>query len=634
MYSLERLFLKTYILLGILGSFSARAEESIPRLISFDQELKSKLTSIQWTEDSAESPSETLAFAPINAKDSRLDKKVGYIWYRFELNTPKEGELITLRHPAVLAMKFKLFVQTKEGYTPLGRDVKDNLTSLYFEAKGGPHTYYLRLKSHVGRLDLEFWSSDGIRAHQRMDDWIFGSLIYTSAITAILSFFLAFVFRYISFFLYGLASLATGFFFSSQAGILRFFLPDEIFMAHYQRLFLVSSSAFIFFSGIYLYHFLGIGERQSIIAKLGARIIIGFSAALTFLFLFDLLPNLSWITHVLTVLGAGYVVAFIPGTKRDTETTLIIAGWIALISHAILFILYVRGIVDSSWYNARSLYIGVILQNILYNCAILFRVDRIRKSENAARLHQKIEAESRMEVQSLLHVLCHDMGNPLMVASGNSELLMRAVDKESPTARRIKRVSKAIESMTQIMDLVRNQEAVRTGKKKLDNSVKTSIKQAFADAVKMFDEKLSEKSLKIVAQDVRDDLTLQIDPTMFVYCILSNIISNAIKYTPKGGEIRLSTGTEGTKVWIEVADTGPGIPEDILKNLFDESKPTNRVGSEGELGTGFGTLQIKRYTETSGGTVSVTSRTERPTGTKFRLTFEANNGKQKLAKSA
>ena len=58
---------------------------------------------------------------------------------------------------------------------------------------------------------------------------------------------------------------------------------------------------------------------------------------------------------------------------------------------------------------------------------------------------------------------------------------------------------------------------------------------------------------------------------------------------------------------------------DILNRLFEESAPTNRLGSNGEEGTGFGSLQVKKYTEMFGGNVYVTSEVGINSGTTFRL---------------
>ena len=83
--------------------------------------------------------------------------------------------------------------------------------------------------------------------------------------------------------------------------------------------------------------------------------------------------------------------------------------------------------------------------------------------------------------------------------------------------------------------------------------------------------------------------------------IIRNALENALKYTPRGGEVTLRLGRDGDQALVEVVDTGPGIPEAALQHAFDAF---HRLSNEGE-GSGLGLAIVREAATRSGGTVSL-----------------------------
>jgi signal transduction histidine kinase len=90
--------------------------------------------------------------------------------------------------------------------------------------------------------------------------------------------------------------------------------------------------------------------------------------------------------------------------------------------------------------------------------------------------------------------------------------------------------------------------------------------------------------------------------------VVRNLISNAIKFTPKGGTILLSAERKNQHVMISVKDNGVGMNPQALKNLFQVGTKQSTLGTDKEKGTGLGLILCKDFVEKNGGTIGVESK--------------------------
>jgi two-component system sensor histidine kinase/response regulator len=105
-----------------------------------------------------------------------------------------------------------------------------------------------------------------------------------------------------------------------------------------------------------------------------------------------------------------------------------------------------------------------------------------------------------------------------------------------------------------------------------------------------------------------------------IHTVLRNLMSNAIKFTPKGGKITIRIRPGLQQCQIEVSDTGIGLAEEDVNKLFSIDKSFSYKGTEGEEGTGLGLVLCKDLVEMMNGTISVKS--ELGKGTSFLLNFD------------
>ena len=88
---------------------------------------------------------------------------------------------------------------------------------------------------------------------------------------------------------------------------------------------------------------------------------------------------------------------------------------------------------------------------------------------------------------------------------------------------------------------------------------------------------------------------------------LRNLTNNAIKYTPRGGTILIKTIRQNDFIKISVIDSGTGMTQEQINNLFDLQKTQTKSGTNGELGSGLGLLLCKEFVEKNKGSITVKS---------------------------
>ena len=106
--------------------------------------------------------------------------------------------------------------------------------------------------------------------------------------------------------------------------------------------------------------------------------------------------------------------------------------------------------------------------------------------------------------------------------------------------------------------------------------------------------------------------------------IAANLLSNALKFTPKGGRVTVRGGAQGDGVFFEIADDGPGIPEGQLERIFDRFHQVDGSASREHGGTGLGLALARELARLHGGNVTVRSRPG--AGATFRVELPRDPG--------
>lgn len=135
--------------------------------------------------------------------------------------------------------------------------------------------------------------------------------------------------------------------------------------------------------------------------------------------------------------------------------------------------------------------------------------------------------------------------------------------------------------------------------------VNIEVRKMTDSIVQLFDKTISEKQLTLV-NNVHHDAAIHADADM-LQLVIRNLISNAVKFSKRGGHIRITSSAEGEFTRLCVEDNGVGISADDVKKLFDLETFTTR-GTDNEQGTGLGLLLCKDFIEKNHGRIWVESQ--------------------------
>jgi signal transduction histidine kinase len=145
------------------------------------------------------------------------------------------------------------------------------------------------------------------------------------------------------------------------------------------------------------------------------------------------------------------------------------------------------------------------------------------------------------------------------------------------------------------------------------------LNRLIQESMLLFEERATEKGLRMETEIGLAGATVSGNEEL-VRSVLTNLVANAIAYTPAGGSVRLRVSGSGARVVLEVSDTGIGIPNDEQDMLFHEFFRASNAKRLTETGTGLGLAIVKESIERCGGTIAVESEAGR--GTTFRVSFQ------------
>ena len=261
----------------------------------------------------------------------------------------------------------------------------------------------------------------------------------------------------------------------------------------------------------------------------------------------------------------------------------------------------------------------IIVAGILGGRAPSF-VRRVVTNEIARTAMTRRYEEARQAVEAreqVLKIVSHDLRNPLHTIAMSTELLLEGGGPEEQRKRQIAIVRRAGERMNRLVKDLLDVAKLESGRLSIQPRP-TAVAPILSEALDMLRPLASDKSLSLEAE-VADGLPCVEADAGRIIQLLSNLVGNAVKFTPAGGRVVMRARGAGSLVELSVADTGPGIPADQLPHIFGrfwQADPSDRRG------IGLGLAISKAIVEAHGGRIWAESRLGE--GTTFHFTLAAS----------
>jgi len=210
----------------------------------------------------------------------------------------------------------------------------------------------------------------------------------------------------------------------------------------------------------------------------------------------------------------------------------------------------------------------------------------------------------------------HELRTPLAAMKIVGEVALR--DGGDPAAYRegIGSMLEEVDRLTRLVESLLTLTRADSGEAKLSRTY-TDLSALAGEVVECMRVLADEKGVKL-STDIADDIHATVDPAVLRQAVL-NLVDNAIKYTPEGGEVHLAVRQMDGRATIEVADSGQGIPEQHRRHVFDRFYRGDAARSSETGGVGLGLAIARWAVETNGGTIELAPQNEK--GSVFRISF-------------
>lgn len=259
---------------------------------------------------------------------------------------------------------------------------------------------------------------------------------------------------------------------------------------------------------------------------------------------------------------------------------------------------------------------ALILFGWIFIASIVIWVHVLLVEKHAAMLEA-----SRAGTQNLVNILSHDLSTPLSVILFKLHKLMRLPLEDSQLTD-VDKAYKAAERIQQITDSIKELRLTDMGKKEVTYN-EVIVRELVVELKEIFAEKLEHKNIKLNWSAGNDTHSFISSKSLLLHQVLGNLLSNAIKFSERNNEIRLRVSRVDNWIQFILEDSGQGIPRDMRETLFEASASRSLIGTDGEVGTGFGLPIVKGCVDMLGGKISFETQTasEGPSGTRFKLLF-------------
>jgi signal transduction histidine kinase len=222
------------------------------------------------------------------------------------------------------------------------------------------------------------------------------------------------------------------------------------------------------------------------------------------------------------------------------------------------------------------------------------------------KVDQRTEALSQANrvKDKMLSIISHDLRSPLTSLLGTLQLMQQGVLQEEERNMLLSRVAVDVHYTNELLEnLLSWASSKDTGAG--HRSEKFYLLPSVNNVVALFNSMANDKKISI-HNCIKEDHMVLADQNM-VNLIFRNLISNALKFTPQGGEVSVHSESAGNGIRIYVRDSGVGIDAEKIGQLFNADQSKTTRGTSNEKGSGIGLLLCKEFVEKHNSTITIKS---------------------------
>ena len=279
-----------------------------------------------------------------------------------------------------------------------------------------------------------------------------------------------------------------------------------------------------------------------------------------------------------------------------------------------------RVVIHAPWYRTPLAYLIYLLA-----LAALFwwyRHQHFRKEQDRLRLQEHIHAEEMADAKLKFFMnISHEVRTPMTLIV--APLLSLIKQDDDPHRRSIyetirRNAERILGLINQMMDLRK----IDKGQMQM-HMCETELISFISDIHTLFTHQAKSKTINFIYEHDTNELPVWIDRDNFDKVIM-NLLSNAFKFTPTGGEIRIGVTHDDQQVRIAIKDSGEGIPEDKLDRIFERFYQTPSHANDRKTGTGIGLDLTRALVELHHGTIKAQNNKDGK-GCEFIVTIPLGN---------
>jgi signal transduction histidine kinase/ActR/RegA family two-component response regulator len=234
-------------------------------------------------------------------------------------------------------------------------------------------------------------------------------------------------------------------------------------------------------------------------------------------------------------------------------------------------------------------------------------LERARLYETEQRLRAEAEAANRLK-DEFLATVSHELRTPLTAIVGWSSMLRTGNFSAQATARAIETIERNAKAQTQIIEDLLDVSRIITGKLTLDTR-RAELDSIIESSLESVRPAAATKGIRLTSKIDAGAGAVWGDPARLQQ-VMWNLLTNAVKFTPAGGEVSVRLRRAGSQVRVAITDTGQGISAEFLPYVFDRFRQADGTITRTHGGLGLGLAIVRHLVEMHGGTIRAESAGE------------------------